>query len=471
MSHIEPLNGSKTNERHTSLESSHILLYDLLKRNAPSAHWIRGLFASHFVDDLLLTDLPDPSVSVAQYSGAAVQALARHHIINDSFLSYLGRELPHEQNIINDIRRLLSLPMRIEEIVSFDVLMDNWAYEDVAELYADGPKDDVVGFLSVGEEELSWRREGWTGVALESLLAVLSGIVLRDRFFVEERYIGGWLSEDSPILGLHAGGVLCPFPEPDELWKIRSPLYRDLFHTPALKRWHQKNSLAMRETGTSSNEYEAAVTWGAVGYLARSAAIGVTYMGHPTRRRFLAQTPFVDSRQDAAILTLGTLDAARRRYLADLEETTALTLGLVVPPLLVNIIEESKTPEDLVLVALQFRERYRELRRWLAIFQKALYSRDFERMMECHATIKAVKTSLEGPRAHGSLRHDIASRVIHTLSGIHRPAAVILERLARTRSGEAAIDRLLELFGISGTLLETPVLTHLRVTMMQPASV
>jgi hypothetical protein len=169
MSHIEPLNGSKTNERHTSLESSHILLYDLLKRNAPSAHWIRGLFASHFVDDLLLTDLPDPSVSVAQYSGAAVQALARHHIINDSFLSYLGRELPHEQNIINDIRRLLSLPMRIEEIVSFDVLMDNWAYEDVAELYADGPKDDVVGFLSVGEEELSWRREGWTGVALESL--------------------------------------------------------------------------------------------------------------------------------------------------------------------------------------------------------------------------------------------------------------------------------------------------------------
>ena len=82
-------------------------------------------------------------------------------------------------------------------------------------------------------------------------------------------------------------------------------------------------------------------------------------------------------------------------------------------------------------------------------------------------TILSVKSSLEGAQAYGSLRHDIASRTIHTLPGLHRPAAVILERLARTRSGEAAIDRLLELFEISGTLLETPVLTHLRDTVMQ----
>lgn len=448
--------------------NAYVILMDLFRRSAPNSYWLHGLVASHFFGDALLVELPDAGGSVAGYAEAVAQALGRRALLDDKFLAALERELPHEQEAINEIRRALSLPMRVEEIVSFDSLMDNWIYQDVAQLYADGPRNDVVAFVSVGEEELEWRRESGPGVALESLLTVLSGIVLRDRFFVEERHIESWINEDSPVLGLHAGGMLCPFPEPPELWKIRSPLYRDLFHTPALKRLHQKNSMAMRESGAPENEYETAVTWGAVGYLARSAVLGVTYSGHPTRRHFLAQTPFVDARQDAAMLTIDAIEGARRRYLAEIEDTAVVTLGLVVPPLLVNIIEESRTPEDLVLVALQFRERYRDLRRWLAHFQKALYSRDHERIVECHAAIQAIKTVLEGPRAHGSLRHDVVSRTIHTLSGLHRPAAVILERLARTRAGEDAIDRLLELFRISGTMLETPVLMHLRTTVMKP---
>jgi hypothetical protein len=55
---------------------------------------------------------------------------------------------------------------------------------------------------------------------------------------------------------------------------------------------------------------------------------------------------------------------------------------------------------------------------------------------------------------------------VYALSGLHRPAALILHGLARTRSGEAAIDRLLGLFEISGTALELPALTHLRINFM-----
>lgn len=447
--------------------SSKKLLYEILKRNAPSAHWIRGIVASHFGDGRLLAELPDPSGSIASYADAVADALTRPALVDEAFLAHLALNLPNEQRDINDIRRMLSIPMHIEEAVSFDGLMDNWVYQDVAEMYADGPGDQPVGFVSVGEDELAWHTECWSGVALESLLAVLSGIVLRDRFFVEERYINAWSGDDSPVLGLHAGGILCPFPEPADLWKVRSPLYKRLLHTPALQRLHKRNLTVLRETGAPDHEYETTVVWGAIGYLARSAVLGVTYVGHPARRRFLAQTPLSEGHQDAAVLTIGRIDAARARYLAAMAKTTAITLGLVVPPLLVNIIEEARTREDLVIVALQYRERYSDLRRWLAHFQRALYDGDAERIMEYHATIQSVRASLECAQAYGSLRHDIASRTILTLPGLHRPAAVILERLARTPSGEAAIDRLLELFEISGTLLETPVLMHLRETVMK----
>ena len=444
-------------------------LNGLLKRNAPSTTWLHGLIAEHFFGDPLLVDLPDPGGSVAAYADALVEALERRGLLNEKFLSYLQQELPHEQDSINDIRRCLSLAMRVEEIVSFDCLMDNWVYQDVAELFVDGPREEPVGFVSVGEDELVWRPVSGAAVALECLLTVLSGIVLRDRFLVEEKHIDAWVHEASPVLGLHAGGMLCPYAEPAELGKVRSPLYRQLFHTPSLQALHARNVAATRTTGRAANGYETSVTWGSVGYLARSAVLGITYSGHPARRNFLAQTPFVESLRDAAAWTIGELDAARIKYLAEMQGDMSVVLGFVVPPLLVQIIEDSRTADDLIPVALQFREKYRDLRRWLGWFQKALTERDQERILECSEAVQAIKTVLCGPRAHGSLRHDVASRAIHSLPGLHRPAAVILERLGRTPPGEAAIDRLLELFEIAGTILETPVLTHLRMSVMKAA--
>lgn len=69
----------------------------------------------------------------------------------------------------------------------------------------------------------------------------MTGVVLRDRFFVEERYIGGWRCEDSPVLSLHADGMLVPFPEPEQVRPLRSALYKTLFHTLSLQRAHKKN--------------------------------------------------------------------------------------------------------------------------------------------------------------------------------------------------------------------------------------
>ncbi len=440
------------------------LLVELLGRNAPAAHWIHGLLLRVLGDQSLGPELPTPAGSAVDYSAVVVPALFRRGLVDPPLLDALERALPHESSAVNDIRRTLNIPMHVEMPVGFDMLTDNWIYQDIAELFSQGPREGVRGLVTVGHDELKWSTADWCGIALESLLTVLGAIVLRDRMLVEQNYVEAWISESSPVLGLHAGGILCPIPDPDGLPQVRSRYYREIFHVPALQRWHKDQVAAMRTSPEAASGYGSAVLWGSVGYLARGALLNVTYVGHPVRRRFLAQSGLVRSDGDAAARTFTTIDAVRGRYLAVLEDTATRLLRLVVPPLLVEIIENASTPEDLVLAALQLREEYRPLRQWLAQFQRALDTGNREYVLECESMLAGVKKTCE---TFGSQRHEVASRTIHTEAGLHRPAAIILERLARTRAGDAAIDRLLDMFDISGTVLETPVLTHLRTEVME----
>ena len=447
------------------------ILVEILQNNAASAHDIRGFIVDDQAGMRLLTELPDPEGQrIASFAHDAVWILHRHGAIDAAWLARLEHKYPHERRAINDVRRILSLPTRIEAPVSFDLLADNWAYETVAELYSEGPRDLSVGVVQVGVDELSWRGECWAGVALESLLSILSGVVLRDRFFVEERYIGGWLCEDSPVLSLHAGGMLIPFPEPEQVRPIRSELYRKLFHTPSLQRAHQKNIDIWRSTGAPPGGYDSQILWGSVGYLARSAALGVTYAGHPARRRFLAQTSLASGLDDAASITIGALDELRLRHFVSAGGLASSLLGLVVPPLLSDIIEEARTPEDLFRVALQHREQYRDLRRWLAHFQQALNDRDVPRIKEYHDAIDTFVQYATRAKERGLLRHDIASRTIQGLPGFHRAVAVLFERIVASARGERVVDKLLDLFEVSGTPLETTALLHLQTTVLTPAS-
>jgi hypothetical protein len=447
-----------------SVPSSSNQLCDILQRNAPSAHWIRGFLGTYLGDHVVLTELPDPAVSISAYAQQATDALSRHGLIDEALLSELERALPHEASQINDIRRTLGLPLRLETPVTFDLLTDNWVYQDIAELFAHGPGEDEWLAVQVGDR-LEWTSLCWTGVALESLLSTLGAIVLRDRFLVEQKYIAAWTATSSPVLGLHAGRILCPIPEPDGLQKLRTKFYREFFHVPALQHWHAENSIAMRETGSANNVYASLVLWGSIGYLARSALLGVTYVGHPVRRGFLAQTSLVNRDEDAAARALTTVDTVRMRYLAAAEDATTRVLRYIVPPLLVEILEHSATCADLVPVALQFRDEYKKLRQWLAHFQRALQEGDRIRIRECEATLATIGASSRGPHAC-SVNYEVASRTVQSLAGLHRPAAMLLERLGRTKSGEDAIDRLLDLFDISGSALELPVLTHLRTSVM-----
>lgn len=231
-----------------------------------------------------------------------------------------------------------------------------------------------------------------------------------------------------------------------------------------------KPRIASARYVTAELDGASKILWGSVGYLARSAALGVTYTGHPARRRFLAQTPLALGLHDAASITIGALDELRIRRFVAAGELASSILGLVVPPLIVDIVEEARTPDDLFRVALQHRHHYRDLRRWLAHFQRALNDRDAARIKEYHDAIETFVKYASRSRERGLLRHDIASRTIQGLPGFHRAVASRFERIVASARGERVVDKLLEMFEISGTSLETVALLHLQTTVLAPAT-
>jgi len=128
-------------------------------------------------------------------------------------------------------------------------------------------------------------------------------------------------------------------------------------------------------------------------------------------------------------LTLGEIDRGHAERLRAIERETSVALSLVVPPLLVDIIGDATDREGLLKVALQRREAYRDLRRWLAYFQQAIRDGDVERMMEYQATIKRCVDLATSTEYAGVHRYSVVSRIIDEMPGQHRRAALIMDKL------------------------------------------
>lgn len=440
------------------------LLNTILLENLPTGHALRGFLNRVPCLGQVSQRLSEPGSAAEGYAADLVAAVARDGGL-PLLIEALARDFPHEQGRLNDVRGVLGAPPVSFVEPSHDLLMDNMAHQFVAELFQDGPSDEETDDLIVGEEIRALRLP-YVAVALESLLSVLGNLVLHEHICVEERFAHAWGVWDSPLLGLAKARILLPIKEPEGLAATRSKLYRELFVSPALAAAHLRLCRAMsRPTKTQEESYLSTILWGAAGHLARSAHLGIPYIAQPIRRRFLAQTPFVQ-RPDAVTLTLGKIDRAQAERFAAIERETSLAVGLVVPPLLVDILGDASGCDDLLKVALQRRDDYRDLRRWLAYFQQAIRDKDVERMMEYQATIKRCVDLAISPEYAGTHRYSVVSRVIDEMPGFHRRAALIMDKLLLARAGEDMMAKLLRFFEITGTSLESPVSSYLRENVL-----
>lgn len=452
------------------MEDARRLLHDLLVRVAPSAAWIKGLLGRQSAYRGVLSGLPDISTSTEHYADMIVRALEAHGLVDEQLFELIEAECPDERPAVNDLRRALGLPTRIETPLTFDALMDNWLHQQVAFLFVEGVIDEPAHGVVVAHDELAFRPEPNGGVALEALISLLTTLVIHDRILVDEDFTFAWDGITSPLRGLEAGEIIVPVAKPENLGELRTPLYRQLYASGALRAMHQRLVTFIREHGHYPENYESQVLWGTVGGLARSVAFDVAYTAHPIRQRFLVQTPFASDRTNAGAILLDALAEVQIDRLATLAATLVHDVRAMLPPIALHIVREAKDPTDLFVVALQLRERFRDVRTWLALFQKALRQQDRPRILEHYSALRSALTSLQGPNAFGPQRHDTFARTVLGLPGLHRRAALLFDTLFVRDHDREAVDKLFSLFGVLNTSLDAELREHLFRTTLKATS-
>ncbi len=270
------------------------------------------------------------------------------------------------------------------------IMTDNWLLEEVADTLGDGLRRESEGEIQVDLECNAYTRPDIRAavIQIEALFSFLLNIVLRDSIIVDQRFADGWnqLAEQSdslaPFFELQRDGVIDVknFEDDDSaLAPIREALVDKICVTDDLKDITRRNSELYRETGENVDSFMSLCVWGGAGMLARASLLETTYVGHPHRHSLFNEVKLFANRPDATRTVLSDIDEVRAsliQYSSDV--VTSNQLRIHVPAIVIEIIQDCNQVGDLLSVALQYRGKYRRLRRWLSQYQVALEKDDLK---------------------------------------------------------------------------------------------
>lgn len=339
----------------------------------------------------------------------------------------------------------------VEPSDSFDLLVDNWLLQDVA--------DVLRGGLSVGEARL-WTPGGSTSTSaavlqVEGLAHLLGALVMYDRLTLDEEFVGAWTARPLPALvSLKESGIVQPvgFSEAPELSALRATYIDRICVTEQLRAVQAENERAWAETGKVVHSVASQVIWGGAGYLARAELHGLPYQGHPARMTLLSHGVFPPepAGSGATRELLEWLDS-RRSMARTHGASHAVGAQVVLPPFLCEVVAEASSADDLIPVALQLRAHYRPLRRWLSTFERALYAGDplvaARHRRDLEDAWSDARRALQG----GSVDSRTLTRPRRAAcTSPGRPAArTLLQKLVLAQSGVARLDELLRMLGMT----------------------
>lgn len=355
------------------------------------------------------------------------------------------------------------VPTRLEP---FRLLMDNWLLQDAANVLARGPVDDET--TAVGRHGLI-QNVPRTAVEIQSLVDLLTAIVLRDELHVEDDWTGAWAHKTS-LATLKQSGVVCPFPFRglEGLHGTTAMVVQKVCQTDYLKRIQAENERSWAEKGRPAHSHESAVMWGGAGYLARAHLKSLTYQGHPARMSLLKETVFAKRRthEDAGAETRAWLNERRAKLLGlAYPSPERAPAPILLPAVAFEIIRECKSPDEMLGVSFQVRDRYTPLRRWLSAFDVALQVGDPRVLREHRDVLDEAWTEAQGLiQPNAGTRTSMLTDCV--LAGAQDGQAIrcraLLQSLLLAPTGGAQLDQLLALFGLEPGPLHMQVRDQLR---------
>jgi hypothetical protein len=307
-------------------------------------------------------------------------------------------------------------------------------------------------------------------VQIDALLTLLINIILRDRLIVDDRFTHVWDKGNESLSKLKDKHTINPFDFSRFEQIIEGPrkaIVEELCVTKSIRAIQKANEIIWETRGETFDDHMSQLVWGSAGYLARSNVFEAPYIGCPYRQALIRQTRFVARRDavDEMDHIIRTRRANLFRSLSNDKKSTYATFNL--PPLAVEVIEESNQASQLIPIAIQMRAKYKKLREWLKEYQQALDSENPKYILKHKKILESIANDIEfkSPDViQGATKISLGTTWLNL--GITVPlnktidrfrsswgVRAMLNKLVFTQLGEKSLTRILAMFGEKNTQL------------------
>lgn len=280
------------------------------------------------------------------------------------------------------------------------LIIDNWLLQDIGNCLSHGlsPDDSSEVVINQPDDIHTIRDVPSAGVQLEALLGLLVDIVFRDSLVVDSEFTDTWIPYRDTFAPLLQSGLVRALPfraHDDRLSDARRFVLDRLCVTSTLRDAQKQNEVSWAAGRGPDNSYMSSVIWGTAGMLGRSHVFEAPYSGHPLRKRIIEQTVLASPSRDIVAETFEWMSEERLRlFETNAKDGSQRTATLVLPPVAIDIIEESRDINELISVAYQLRDKYAKMREWLKAIQIAMDTEDSKEIAKYKKTLHAVSKDL-----------------------------------------------------------------------------
>jgi hypothetical protein len=344
------------------------------------------------------------------------------------------------------------------------LMIDNWSLEEVCGLLLGGLSTRSIKEIAFDKRKQRhrFRNTPESVIQFDALLQLLSDIVLRDELIVDNRFATGWCFPFSPMLPMQTESVvkLHPFlSSAAQLDQPRKVLLSELCITPSLRDLQKQNEVLWNEKRELEDERFSAIVWGGAGMLARSHVFQMPYTGHPLRQRLIKETALIAPRASATDKVMEVINTERTRLFQQIGPSDVRTYAnFNLPPVAVEVINNSRTAVELIRVAIQLRDKYSKLRKWLTTYEQAYADENTKQLIKHKKKLDSVAKSinaLQDPKSGGTtnlsigvswLRLSWSGNPVNAFQNKFGVRAAISKLMLASR-GQTAFKKLLGLFG------------------------
>lgn len=288
------------------------------------------------------------------------------------------------------------------------VLIDNWTLQDVGETLNNGLEYTHTQRINVDSSQNSYHYEAYPRyrVQLECLINLLNDIIFREEMIVEPQMINAW-NEFPQMRLLEAQKIIKPSATLESsagVQELKKYCIQQVCINKGLQKTQEENEQEWRNFRRNIDPLFSQIVWGTAGYLARSYIFEKPYSPYSLRKHFLNQTIFAPRIIDAvAQVNRWFIEEGQTAFQEITPNSKSNVAKFTLPPAVVEVIEESKTRNDLIIAAFQARDEYRKLRHWIEEYQTALMQEDTQKIIKSKKIMQSVSDYAKGKFGNKSI--------------------------------------------------------------------